>query len=105
MSDIQKITLQSPLPAWLSSICASPAPPKSSTIASSTDRQYALVHKAGELAGSADRSGCRHQDEDLGLTGSGAVARSGFARRLTAEGRSWARRSRVGSGGVQIGPK
>ena len=48
----------------------------------STDRQYALVHKAGALGWPADRVVVI--DEDLGLTGSGAVARSGFAR-LTAE--------------------
>jgi DNA invertase Pin-like site-specific DNA recombinase len=48
----------------------------------STDRQYALVHKAGELGWPADRIVVI--DEDLGLSGSGAVARSGFAR-LTAE--------------------
>ena len=48
----------------------------------STDRQYALVHKAGELGWPTDRVVVI--DEDLGLTGSGAVARSGFAR-LTAE--------------------
>ena len=47
-----------------------------------TDRQYALVHKAGELGWPTDRVVVI--DEDLGLTGSGAVARSGFAR-LTAE--------------------
>jgi len=48
----------------------------------STDRQYALVHKAGELGWPADRVVVI--DEDLGLSGSGAVVRSGFAR-LTAE--------------------
>jgi DNA invertase Pin-like site-specific DNA recombinase len=48
----------------------------------STDRQYALAHKASELGWPADRVVVI--DEDLGLTGSGAVARSGFAR-LTAE--------------------
>ena len=48
----------------------------------STDRQYALVHKADELGWPTDRVVVI--DEDLGLTGSGAVARSGFAR-LTAE--------------------
>jgi len=48
----------------------------------STDRQYALVHKAGDLGWPADQVVVI--DEDLGLTGSGAVARSGFAR-LTAE--------------------
>ena len=47
-----------------------------------TDRQYALAHKASELGWPADRVVVI--DEDLGLTGSGAVARSGFAR-LTAE--------------------
>jgi DNA invertase Pin-like site-specific DNA recombinase len=48
----------------------------------STDRQYALVNKAGELGWPADRVVVI--DEDLGLSGSGAVARSGFAR-LTAD--------------------
>ena len=48
----------------------------------STDRQYALVHKADELGWPTDRVVVI--DEDLGLTGAGAVARSGFAR-LTAE--------------------
>jgi DNA invertase Pin-like site-specific DNA recombinase len=48
----------------------------------STDRQYALVHKAGDLGWPIDRVVVI--DEDLGLSGSGAVARSGFAR-LTAE--------------------
>ena len=48
----------------------------------STDRQYALVHKAGDLGWPADR--IIVIDEDLGLSGSGSVARSGFAR-LTAE--------------------
>jgi DNA invertase Pin-like site-specific DNA recombinase len=48
----------------------------------STDRQYALVHKAGDLGWPVDRVVVI--DEDLGLSGSGAVARAGFAR-LTAE--------------------
>ena len=48
----------------------------------STDRQYALLHKAGDLGWPVDRVVVI--DEDLGLSGSGAVARSGFAR-LTAE--------------------
>lgn len=48
----------------------------------STDRQYALVHEAAELGWPTNRVVVI--DEDLGLTGSGAVARSGFAR-LTAE--------------------
>jgi DNA invertase Pin-like site-specific DNA recombinase len=48
----------------------------------STDRQYALAHKAGELGWTADS--ILVIDEDHGLPGSGAVARSGFAR-LTAE--------------------
>ena len=65
-----------------SSTCASPAPPRSRTIASSTDRQYALAAKARELGWPADRIVVI--DEDLGLSGSGFVARSGFAR-LTAE--------------------
>ena len=48
----------------------------------STDRQYALVNKAGDLGWPADK--VIVIDEDLGVSGSGAVARSGFAR-LTAE--------------------
>ena len=48
----------------------------------STDRQYALAIKAGELGWSDDRIVII--DEDLGLSGSGTVVRSGFAR-LTAE--------------------
>src|SRR6202158_3931452 len=48
----------------------------------STDRQYAPVNKATDLGWVADN--VMVIDEDLGLSGSGAVARSGFAR-LTAE--------------------
>lgn len=48
----------------------------------STDRQYALATKARDLGWSDDR--IIVIDEDLGLSGSGSVARSGFAR-LTAE--------------------
>jgi len=48
----------------------------------STDRQYALANKAGDLGWPADKVVVI--DEDLGVSGSGAVARSGFAR-LTAE--------------------
>jgi DNA invertase Pin-like site-specific DNA recombinase len=48
----------------------------------STDRQYALAIKARELGWSDDRIVII--DEDLGLSGSGTVVRSGFAR-LTAE--------------------
>ena len=48
----------------------------------STDRQYALVQKAGDLGWPTDHVVVI--DEDLGVSGSGAVARSGFAR-LTAE--------------------
>jgi len=48
----------------------------------STDRQYALVNKAADLGWVAGN--VMVIDEDLGLSGSGAVARSGFAR-LTAE--------------------
>ncbi len=48
----------------------------------STDRQYALAFKARELGWPDDR--VIIIDEDLGLSGSGSVARSGFAR-LTAE--------------------
>jgi DNA invertase Pin-like site-specific DNA recombinase len=68
----------------------------------STDRQYALVHKADDLGWPADRVVVI--DEDLGLSGSGAVARSGFAR-LIAECRPRARGSGVGPGGVQTGPQ
>jgi DNA invertase Pin-like site-specific DNA recombinase/predicted DNA-binding transcriptional regulator AlpA len=48
----------------------------------STERQYALADKARELGWPQDR--IIVIDEDLGLSGSGSVARSGFAR-LTAE--------------------
>jgi DNA invertase Pin-like site-specific DNA recombinase len=48
----------------------------------STDRQYAVAIKARELGWSDDRIVII--DEDLGLSGSGTVVRSGFAR-LTAE--------------------
>jgi DNA invertase Pin-like site-specific DNA recombinase len=48
----------------------------------STERQYALAAKAREIGWPADR--IIIIDEDLGLSGSGSVARSGFAR-LTAE--------------------
>jgi Resolvase, N terminal domain len=48
----------------------------------STERQYALATKARELGWPEDR--IIVVDEDLGLSGSGSVARSGFAR-LTAE--------------------
>jgi DNA invertase Pin-like site-specific DNA recombinase len=48
----------------------------------STDRQYALATKARELGWPDDR--IIIIDEDLGLSGSGVVARSGFGR-LTAE--------------------
>ena len=44
----------------------------------STDRQYALADKACELGWPAERVVVI--DEDLGLSGSGAAARSGFAR-------------------------
>ena len=44
----------------------------------STDRQYALVDKARELGWPAERVVVI--DEDLGLSGSGTAARSGFAR-------------------------
>ncbi len=40
----------------------------------STDRQYALVNKAGDLGWPADK--VIVIDEDLGVSGSGAVARS-----------------------------
>src|SRR4249919_1870255 len=48
----------------------------------STDRQYALASKARALGWPAERVVVI--DEDLGLSGSGSVARSGFSR-LTAE--------------------
>jgi DNA invertase Pin-like site-specific DNA recombinase len=48
----------------------------------STDRQYALAGKARDLGWPDER--IMVIDEDLGLSGSGSVARSGFAR-LTAE--------------------
>src|SRR6201982_1263884 len=48
----------------------------------STERQYALATKARELGWPAERIVVI--DEDLGLSGSGTAARSGFAR-LTAE--------------------
>jgi DNA invertase Pin-like site-specific DNA recombinase/uncharacterized protein YndB with AHSA1/START domain len=48
----------------------------------STERQYALVGRARELGWPAERIVVI--DEDLGLSGSGTAARSGFAR-LTAE--------------------
>src|SRR6202521_3743337 len=48
----------------------------------STDRQYALVNKASDLGWPADKVVVI--DEDLGVSGSGAVVRSGFVR-LTAE--------------------
>lgn len=47
----------------------------------STERQYALAAKARELGWSDERIVVI--DENLGLSGSGSVARSGFAR-LTA---------------------
>ena len=48
----------------------------------STDRQYALVNKASDLGWPAGNVVVI--DEDLGVSGAGGVARSGFAR-LTAE--------------------
>lgn len=48
----------------------------------STDRQYALVDRAVELGW--ERASVTVIDEDLGLSGSGSVAREGFAR-LTAQ--------------------
>jgi DNA invertase Pin-like site-specific DNA recombinase len=48
----------------------------------STERQYALAAKAVDLGWNAEH--VTVIDEDLGLSGSGSVARSGFAR-LTAE--------------------
>ena len=48
----------------------------------STERQYALAGKARELGWPEDR--ILVIDEDLGLSGSGSVARSGFSR-LTAD--------------------
>src|SRR5262252_6616764 len=65
--------------AKLSSTCVNRARRRSSIIA---ERQYALATKARDLGWPDERIVVI--DEDLGLTGSGAVARSGFAR-LTAE--------------------
>jgi DNA invertase Pin-like site-specific DNA recombinase len=48
----------------------------------STERQYALAAKAADLGWNAEH--ITVIDEDFGLSGSGSVARSGFAR-LTAE--------------------
>src|SRR6201987_1543049 len=48
----------------------------------STERQYALATKAVDLGWSAER--VTVIDEDLGLSGSGSVARSGFARLIAA---------------------
>jgi DNA invertase Pin-like site-specific DNA recombinase len=47
----------------------------------STERQYALVERAIELGRRREQIGV--VDEDLGLSGSGAVERSGFARLAT----------------------
>ncbi len=81
MSDIQKITS-----SHLTRVAAVYLRQSSSAQVEhnreSTDRQYALAQKASELGWPTDRVVVI--DEDLGLTGSGAVARSGFAR-LTAE--------------------
>jgi DNA invertase Pin-like site-specific DNA recombinase len=48
----------------------------------STERQYALAERAGELGWPAER--VLVIDEDLGLSGSGSVIRAGFTR-LTSE--------------------
>jgi DNA invertase Pin-like site-specific DNA recombinase len=61
----------------------------------STERQYALAAKAVDLGWSAER--VTVIDEDLGLSGSGSVARSGFAR-LTAE-------VALGRVGLMLGPR
>ena len=102
MSDIQKITSSHLTRVAVALSAPVQRRPSRAQSRKSTDRQYALVHKAGELGWPTDRVVVI--DEILGLTGSGAVS----AIRLRAadrRGRSWARRSRVGSGGVQIGPK
>ena len=65
-----------------SSICANPALHRSRTTGNSTDRQYALAGKARDLGWPDERIVVI--DEDLGLSGSGSTARSGFAR-LTSE--------------------
>src|SRR6516165_5023867 len=62
------------------SICGNPHPLKSSTI--ETRRQYALASKATTLGWPSQQVVVI--DEDLGVSGSGVVARNGFAR-LTAE--------------------
>ena len=65
-----------------SSIFVSLPPRKSNTIASRPKRPYALASRATELGWSAEQ--VTVIDEDLGLSGSGAVERAGFAR-LAAE--------------------
>ena len=63
-------------PRRRSSICASPAPPRSSTIASRPIDNMRSPPRPASLAGPTDRIVVI--DEDLGLSGSGAVARSGL---------------------------
>jgi len=72
----------------------------------STARQYALVEKACELGWSREQ--VLVVDEDLGLSGSGSVERSGFAR-MTAEvaldtsASCWDSKSRVWRATTPIG--
>ena len=64
-------------------MCDSPAPDDQvERNSESTDRQYALVERAVELGW--PRRAVEVIDEDLGLSGSGAAERGGFAR-LTAD--------------------
>jgi DNA invertase Pin-like site-specific DNA recombinase len=94
MSDIQKITashLARMAVVYLRQSSAAQVENNRESI----DRQYALAHKAGELGWPSDRVVVI--DEDLGLTGSGVVARSGFAR-LTAE-------VALGHVGLVLGPE
>ena len=81
MSDAVKITSSHLTRVAIVYLCQS-STAQVEHIRESTDRQYALVHKAGDLGWPVYRVVVI--DGDLGLSGSGAVARSGFAR-LTAE--------------------
>ena len=81
MSDVQKIT-SSHLDRVAIVYLRQSSPAQVEHNRESTERQYALTAKARDLGWPADR--IIVIDEDLGLSGCGAVARSGFAR-LTAE--------------------
>ena len=64
--------------AWRWSTCANPLKPRSSTTASPPLRQYALTERAAALGWPAAR--ITVIDDDLGLSGSSAHHRGGFAR-------------------------